>query len=89
MSGRLLAWMFATFGAVTAQAQTSIALPGDLIGAVARRSLTRPGSCEHVESLRETFAGRRITVGTGLFVGSSRHGRDHASDGDLDCRIIV
>jgi sugar lactone lactonase YvrE len=29
MSGRLLAWMFATFGAVTAHAQTSIALPGE------------------------------------------------------------
>jgi sugar lactone lactonase YvrE len=31
MSGRLVAWMFATFGAVTAHAQTSIALPGDRV----------------------------------------------------------
>jgi sugar lactone lactonase YvrE len=31
MSGRLLGWMFATFGAVTAHAQTSIALPGERV----------------------------------------------------------
>ena len=31
MSLRLVAWIFATLGAVTAHAQTSIALPGDRV----------------------------------------------------------
>jgi hypothetical protein len=97
MSGRLLAWLLATFGVVTAHAQTrsgperpeaQLAVP-DLFRAIARRSLTRLGSCEHVESPRETSVGHRITVGIGLFVGGGRHGGGHAADGHVGCRIIV
>jgi hypothetical protein len=47
MSGRPLAWMFATFGAVTAHAQTSIALPG-------LTKLTLPHTLVPTDAIRRT-----------------------------------